>query len=881
MPLFVQEDNKGEAGKPWIGFAVRTIRGRPGVYVCDVVEGGPAHTAGLRDEDVLVSFGKIRVDDMNGFREAMKVAKKPGKSVVVVGRRGRDEEFRVNVKIGVKKRVIIEDVPPLTTLDEVRAVLRDPAKLQKVAEAAFAAADTDCSGLVTQAEFIEAMRTWLGPSFTHFLSDKELIANFGAVDTDGSNFLGKREFPVLVQGMLTDMLRNMNVVSDALTATIGGPERPWLGFSVTKPRGRKQVLIQDVEPSSPGTQAGLAAGDQILSLGGTRITTLIKFNEYLSKHLRPDLPLVVKFKRLGRPYTTRLIVGARESTIYKNVRDSYTTEEVNGFRNDAESFAVIAEHLFGKGDERGVGIIEASSVLTLLRGWGTVTQNISEDTLREIISMHDFDESGYVNKAQFYQVLRTLLNLSCKWEESYKSPSMVVRRKKYPLPVPTGSVTAEWHTRGFTGGTFKTAGHRSWLRNTNAEHWPHMFIAVHDNLIVEKVHGTAQREVLEPGDEIFIPAGTTYDVTAKNEDYVQFMFALCLNCGLATDTSATLTLLQQEIQPPSKRHASLGFRVGSDAMTKQLKVTWVGKTRDMTQSGIAVGDTLVSIDTVPIATKKDFQDACRRCVIGQLVRVEVLKGGEPLVAFVPAIMSRHSVTFSDETTVNSLEALETVLSDKKKLKSFSKACFVGCDATGRGVVDRDMFVSRLHATLDVPAALGGALEDAELLSFFDKADTGAATYVTEGEFQKMLQRVLEKVHQNALVVEAQSRPPIEELPPSPRPQRPGKRAARSRKNKGKVLRKKVAGARTAKAVVTRTMVTTRTAKKRAGGRSSSSKRAAGRRDNSATAALSPWGRKSEVTESHEVVTTSTTTSAQITMAPRSKAGATAVGRIMD
>lgn len=30
MPLFVQEDNKGEAGKPWIGFAVRTVQGPRG-----------------------------------------------------------------------------------------------------------------------------------------------------------------------------------------------------------------------------------------------------------------------------------------------------------------------------------------------------------------------------------------------------------------------------------------------------------------------------------------------------------------------------------------------------------------------------------------------------------------------------------------------------------------------------------------------------------------------------------------------------------------------------------------------------------------------------------------------------------------------------------
>ncbi len=38
-----------------------------------------------------------------------------------------------------------------------------------------------------------------------------------------------------------------------------------------------------------------------------------------------------------------------------------------------------------------------------------------------------------------------------------------------------------------------------------------------------------QREVLSPGDELFVPAGTVYNVVAQNEADCRFMFALCVN----------------------------------------------------------------------------------------------------------------------------------------------------------------------------------------------------------------------------------------------------------------------------------------------------------------------------------------------------------------
>lgn len=107
MSTFVQEDKKGESGKPWIGFAVRSGKGRPGVYICDVVEDGPAYHAGLQEDDQLVSIGNVYCDSMKDFRAAMKVCKKPGKKVVITGRRGRDDEFRVNL---VQACAVVKDL---------------------------------------------------------------------------------------------------------------------------------------------------------------------------------------------------------------------------------------------------------------------------------------------------------------------------------------------------------------------------------------------------------------------------------------------------------------------------------------------------------------------------------------------------------------------------------------------------------------------------------------------------------------------------------------------------------------------------------------------------------------------------------------------------
>lgn len=91
---------------------------------------------------------------------------------------------------------------------------------------------------------------------------------------------------------------------------------------------------REVEEHSPASIAGLSSGDQIVSFGGVRITNLLKFHDYLDKRLRFALPLVVKFKRFGKVYTTKLVVGHKESIVYKNVRSSYAASQLDAIRND-------------------------------------------------------------------------------------------------------------------------------------------------------------------------------------------------------------------------------------------------------------------------------------------------------------------------------------------------------------------------------------------------------------------------------------------------------------------------------------------------------------------------------------------------------------------
>ena len=70
------------------------------------------------------------------------------------------------------------------------------------------------------------------------------------------------------------------------TGTTKVSRRPWLGLSSTEQAGRIQIVR--VNNESPAKAAGLAPGDFVLAIDGTRVSTLEEFYKKLWSHANPD-----------------------------------------------------------------------------------------------------------------------------------------------------------------------------------------------------------------------------------------------------------------------------------------------------------------------------------------------------------------------------------------------------------------------------------------------------------------------------------------------------------------------------------------------------------------------------------------------------------------
>lgn len=73
------------------------------------------------------------------------------------------------------------------------------------------------------------------------------------------------------------------------------------------------LTIEQPEPHTPASKAGLRNGDQILQLGNSRPTTFDQLSNYVID-LRPGTVIHVEVKRNGEPFVTRLTLGLRPDT---------------------------------------------------------------------------------------------------------------------------------------------------------------------------------------------------------------------------------------------------------------------------------------------------------------------------------------------------------------------------------------------------------------------------------------------------------------------------------------------------------------------------------------------------------------------------------------
>lgn len=200
-----------------------------GVLINDVVDEGPAAKAGLEDGDVIVKFGKTKIEDSDALVEAVRDAQ-PGEKVELTILRGGKKK-NVDVEIGERD-------------DDVMVWTHPQLKMMKDGEGPhgfrwFQGKDGDGD--------IEIMTD--GDADVFF--DGEDLAFFGNND----------------RGYLGIHLDNLN-------------EQLGKYFEVD---GGEGVLVTEVVEDSPAQKAGLKAGDVIVELDGAKIASTKELHQAMAK----------------------------------------------------------------------------------------------------------------------------------------------------------------------------------------------------------------------------------------------------------------------------------------------------------------------------------------------------------------------------------------------------------------------------------------------------------------------------------------------------------------------------------------------------------------------------------------------------------------------
>ncbi|MEG0143200.1 MAG: trypsin-like peptidase domain-containing protein [Akkermansia sp.] len=92
------------------------------------------------------------------------------------------------------------------------------------------------------------------------------------------------------------------------------PNMPVIGFSMASARGRAGIIVQDVLVNSPADQAGLQAGDLIVSMGERQLATPKDMFRELGRR-RPGEKVDLKVLRNGQAYKATLTLGRRSDLV--------------------------------------------------------------------------------------------------------------------------------------------------------------------------------------------------------------------------------------------------------------------------------------------------------------------------------------------------------------------------------------------------------------------------------------------------------------------------------------------------------------------------------------------------------------------------------------
>jgi hypothetical protein len=218
------------AGKPWIGFAVRKAPSKNNLVVQDVAENGPADKAGMRAGDEITTIDGRKVGDTTTFKSMLKNWS-VGQSLAVEIQRedhGNPVKKTCHLIVGRKEKEVVDNPPPLRTVQDIDAILKDHDKLSKANAVIFNACDDDMSGLVTRDEFVNTMGPWLEQNLGKKIDRTDLERAFDDNDRDKSGFMRKSEFIPVTRSALEAFQRKY---APAAASGGGGHNPPGVNLS--------------------------------------------------------------------------------------------------------------------------------------------------------------------------------------------------------------------------------------------------------------------------------------------------------------------------------------------------------------------------------------------------------------------------------------------------------------------------------------------------------------------------------------------------------------------------------------------------------------------------------------------------------------------------
>eukprot|EP00667_Euglena_gracilis_P002509 EG_transcript_2513 len=789
---------------PYLGFTVapKKVNSRKVLEVKSLDAAGPGASCGLQEGDELVAFGETRTPSMGNFKKAYKAQAVPFHSVQVQVQRsdpttGTSVKKSFQMTIGQQRQEPVDVLPALTTAQDVLAVLDSPVLLQKVKRALFQAVDTTESGLVSRKECLDGI-----PQCDPFgtFKSQELIRHYNACDPEKSGFLFEEEFEVLAERLLRGVLDHMQGVVDGgrqdstysaaaapasrkssalalrrqpsrdlptslehvpATPVASAGHSPsqckpslWLGFSAVKARARPALYVSHVVEGSAAHRLGVEDGDELLVLTGAdsqtvaKIDTLQAYYEAFEEFVETGAGLKVKIWKpsAGAPKVLDLMVGPQPSprTTPAVVRGA---EDLQALVGDAAALRrACGAVCCGLVDRLRCGVASPTDLSAGLRRWlpADCMALLSEDVLVAAWGRYDDQADGYLPMDRVEAVLEALLRLLVQYTATLNTQQPCeVSTSKYRVPVDTHAVYEQWRELGWLSGTFSEAKSSQWTK-VSCENHHHLLVSV-DRPI--HVRSGDQQWTLSPGDEIRIPATSTYAVMSPYD--CRYMFGIQARVHPPIPVSFLVEAWGQPIPSQGLLLPWLGFGIERQRFRATLQLKDVLPFGPAGRQGLREKDELVSMAGLPVPDVEAFRRVLRLHVaIGRTVAIQVRRkapeGPERLVVTVDV---KAELKEKQPLPPGPLPACvadpaeaQALVEDKARLGRIARTLFSQADCDDSQAISRSEFLAFLARWLAPP--LLAAVDTRELVKAFGRADKERTNFLLAADFPLALYNVL-------------------------------------------------------------------------------------------------------------------------------------------